>query len=339
MAPLAFYDLNSGRGYPFVEIGPPLMLYSGGGYAELPKSAVVGCVVILGHGSGFTPEHRAYLYEIRRSSDRLTYEFRFSAPAMLGISLLFTREVDTQEFAVTRAASDAEGGSSTDAFCSTVLVEGWLSTGDQRPLAATLADGEWLRRADQELYLEPARVQTLDGLFVNSINLANADRTRADYEECVGVEQSSSSSSAVISESYSVDVNSSSQSLDNRSYVVNATCLRGPLRFSNGYNVDIRQDNGLNTLTFSPGVGSGAGEPCEEVPLYAGETPPAGSRLLSGGPACNELIKTINGVGGPNLRLVAGAGVRLAGDGLDPYKIRILLDHNGLAVCPGGQDG
>jgi hypothetical protein len=199
---------------------------------------------------------------------------------------------------------------------------GWFVTGPLTDLLDLLADGEWLRRADGEVYVEPARIQNLSRGYANSINLANADRTRIPDLGCA---DNGSSQFA----------NSLSESPQTRAYFVNAGCLAGPIWWRAGYNCEIVQDNENNQITIGAGVGSGLGEPCEEIPLYDGETAPDGSSVLSGGPACHELIKTVNGLTGPHLLFLAARGFNISADENNAHKLIIRIDLHGLAICDG----
>ncbi len=114
---------------------------------------------------------------------------------------------------------------------------------------------------------------------------------------------------------------------------VNARCLDGDLRVKEGFNISVRQEDNTNSLIIGAAIGAGAGLACSEIPLYAGEVPPNGSGVLTGGPKCNEVVKTINGVGGPTLQLLAGRGVRITASLDDPHEIVVSLAENDLAIC------
>jgi hypothetical protein len=315
MASAVFYSQNEGRAYPLVDVDTELlMLYSGGGELPLPNDAIVDVTLVLGIGADFDPRtHRVYLYEVSRSGNRFDFVFRFDLPTLTGRLLTFCRYLEDPEFATSYAvAADDAGSSSTELVCDGIVTEGWLVTGKMASLAGLLADGQWLRRADGQVQVEPARIQTLDGGFIRTLNLANAARIKVDNDLCSPI------SSAVPDD-----------------FVINAMCLQGPVRFRAGFSCAIEQDTLNNQITINAAVGSGLGEPCEDVPLFDGESPPGGSNLFSGGPACHEIIKTINGLSGPHVRVSSGRGVRVEASEDDPHRLIVRIDFHGVAVCEG----
>ena len=193
--------------------------------------------------------------------------------------------------------------------CAESSWRGFLVTGRLAGLADSLGDPE-VRQFPAELWVvEPARVQNLAGTYVRSINLANKSRTLATPAAGCGDESHESQ------------------------FYVQSRCLQGPLQVKAGYNTHIRQDDVRNALIFSGAVGSGVGEACEELPLYPGEIPPPGSRHLSGGLSCNELLTTINGVGGPGVRLIPGRGVDIDADPANPHGLRIRIRAAEFTSC------
>ena len=111
-------------------------------------------------------------------------------------------------------------------------------------------------------------------------------------------------------------------------------CLQGDIKFEPGYNIAIIQDVSTNTLQFFPLVGAGKGEPCTELPVFEGEAPPTGSTngLLAGDYYCNEVFRTVNGIGGPNLDFYAGSGVSIVPDSTN-NKVIIDINLADLAQC------
>lgn len=111
-------------------------------------------------------------------------------------------------------------------------------------------------------------------------------------------------------------------------------CLTGALQLRSGYNVSISQNAVSNTLQFSAILGAGKGIPCAEVPLFVGEQPPTGASagLLGGDFYCNEVLRSINGLQGPNLTLSAGAGVRVQPDAAT-HSIVVDIDLVTLSLC------
>ena len=115
-------------------------------------------------------------------------------------------------------------------------------------------------------------------------------------------------------------------------YVVE-DCLQGDIRFEAGHNMLVRQRDAVNTLSFSAVVGAGKGEPQTELALFSGEQPPQGRTLLSGGDNCCEVVRSVNGVGGPNFRIEAGPGVEIT-EIPEQHRVIINVSLIGLALCP-----
>lgn len=372
MARVGFYNENEYRDYPFRTQTAPLDIaayvrYSSSSSAssvsapssssaaavplyDLPSELIVDFGAIMGVASDYSDARGdfVYLYRLRRAGDYVLFEFRTTADSAKMQSLYFVRSLNDPEFKQDWAESqDNQSGdptfpfslssssvsasvSSSATFCDRETVcdaptrwkcggpgcqeprwEGFLITGRFEALADMLADGDELVFAIGLWAIEPARVQNLNKSFVQSINIANRDRARHTPPPGCG-----SSASAYAEVMY-----------------VNRLCMQGDIAFKEGFNCLIRQDNNNNTLTFNGQVGAGAGEPCEEVPLYPGETAPADSRYLGGGPACDETIRTVNGKGGPTLRLLGGPGVRVYDSPTDPSTVFVDANLNTFAVC------
>lgn len=316
MPGLPFLNDNANRHYPFVDEGPLDMVYSGGGSLELPQDAVVEFVAIAGLDAGFLEDdHRIYLHEVLRQGDRFYFTFRGTSPGLLGLDLVFCRESGDPEFGtdvVRLQLTDAPSSlsSSLAPGCDRdFLLEAWLTTGRLDALAVLLADGESLRRADGSIWIEPAQIQSLHTGFLRAVNLANKDRTKVQPPEGCG-------------------------SLPGPGgYIAETVCIAGDIRWKPGYNCAIRQSAVDNSITIIGNVGGGEGEPCEEVALHEGETPPDGGKLLTGGPACDEVVKTINGVPGPVVRFMDGLGVRVRASDTAPHTLVVDINLHGLAIC------
>jgi len=190
---------------------------------------------------------------------------------------------------------------------------GYLVTGRLADLLTVLpGDGEVTGAVGAGL-VEPALVQNDANSYIGSVNVGNADRTRVDAPgDCPPLTWPHDTGEDVI--------------------FVNASCLRGDIRFKPGYNAIVRQESDTNLLIFGAEVGAGEGQPCDQVPLFDGEVPPAGSALLEGGPRCNEVIRSINGVGGKFAALLGGTGVTVT---QLPASNKVVVDVNmgGLAAC------
>ena len=320
-----FYSANEHRSYPLVDadVGVPV-----------PDAVLVdfGCIVGLraGYEDGV---HSVWLARIARSGTAYTFDFASDAPGLADRVLRFTRDLAAAEYA-TEWAEDgpltgiSSSSSLTDASGECVddpLVEGFLVTGLLAELPGLIADGDELTGP---VPVEPALVQNLARSAVRSVNLGNKERVRVDPADGCNTETTSSSSLAssvalppLVTPPFVPDP-----------ILVNAACLIGALQLKEDFNCSIRVNAGDNSVTIGGQVGAGEGEPCDEVPLYADEAKPAGSALLTGGPACTEVLKSINGIGGRVVRLVAGDGVKIA-PGVEPNVLVLDVDLHGMALC------
>lgn len=314
-----FLNVNALRSYPFLArtvgqpVDGPLTLNN------LPTGVIVDAGFTAGPRSLFeSDEHTVSLVRISRSGSSFTFEFDSDAPAIAGNRLIFSRDV-TDELNSTEhldsgvvGISDSGSDSELDA-CDDPLWSGYLTTGDLRLLDAFLSgDGEVLP-GDVAVVVEPAEVVNLAGSYVTSFNLANADRTR--YE----------APSDCPEQSWPFPVGA---------IFIQSRCLTGELVLKAGHGVVIRQAASDNSLTVTAVVGAGEGPPCNEIPLFDAESAPAGSSLLSGGDRCNETLRSINGIGGPVLRLISSLGAAIVALP-EENKLVIDLDMTGLATCYG----
>lgn len=317
MPAIAFYNENGGRAYPFLDKLPAeaSSMSSSSAAVLLPESIIVDFGCVMGVESGYNDSTDiVYLSEIRRDGTTYTFVFRTTCPTV-DVPLIFTRDVVDGEYVISEdEAGGASSSSSSSGTCPQApLWDGYLVTATLSPLPALIADGDTWEFVAGDYQIEPARIQNLSKSYVDQIGLANFDRTRAQTPSVCQSSESSSGGPDVI--------------------FVNANCLRGDIRLIEGYNCTIRQDSVTNTLSIAAGVGAGAGEPCEEVPLYDGDEPPEGSDLLTGGPSCNDIIKSVEGVVGPSLRILGGNGVVISVDEDDPHGIIVDVNLSDMAAC------
>lgn len=326
MPKLDFYNDNANRAYPFiketVDQRPPAVPPT---IENLPDSIIVDCGFLMGLQSEFDPKiHDVFLQEIRREGSTFIYEFASNAPELIDQPILFSREAGTDDYqiehvdnfnvpVVSDSVSDSVLEVGTEDCPPEPLWSGFLVSGKMPDLESLLPGNDTIERVDDGGTVEPALIQSLVGSYIDSFNLANNDRTRVDApENCPPV-------------TWPHAINQ---------IFVQRECLRGPIRLKPGFNAEIIQRTFNNELTITAEVGGGEGEPCDQVPLFDGESPPVGgvSQLLEGGPLCNETIKSINGIGGKIMSLLAGRGVTITSV---PSKNKVVVDVNmtGLAVC------
>jgi hypothetical protein len=327
MARPGFLNDNEARAYPFVP-DPPL-LFLGAEAVPLSYPAIVDFGCLVGLDADFDGRaHMVWLHSISRTGPSFIFEFRCSAPGLAGHALQFIRDLADAEFATDEAEAVELIGEGAFEPClarrDDPLWDGWLTTGLLNDLAAALPDGQILLAGAEAPTIEPALIQDLSHGYVRTLNLANEDRTRATAPE--GCSEASS-------ESLGDPVGQDGQ----YRMIINRECLYGPQVLREGYNCVIRQNARENSITVSAALGGGAGEPCAEVPLAAAETPPPESRLLTGGPACDELITGINGLSAATISLVPLRGVRIAPDLGRPHTLVVDFGRQDMALCLPGE--
>lgn len=299
--------------------------------SALPSDVIVDCGFVMNPESGFDEGiDLVFLYRITRLTTTVfEFEFRCTASRLLHAPLVFTREINDElfvtEFAESSTPEEADNSlaaappSSLSASldpgeCSLPLWTGFMVSGNMLALSERVATGVSVTREDTETAIvETGLIQNLDRSRVVSINIANGDRTRALRPETCPP---------------------NTWAFQTGQIYVYATCLTGDIKFKPGYNLSVNQDTAGNNLTFSPAVGVGEGQPCEEIPLFSGETPPANASndLLAGDFYCNEVLRTINGLPGPTLALFGESGVSILSD-VANHKLIIDINLQDLLVC------
>ena len=295
---------------------------------HLPSDAIVDCGFVLGGSSDFDPAvHSIFLYRVTREDDVITFTFRSDAPSLAGRDLAFAAPVDQTDFVLQEASTDDTAGADHHYSISFAtgrevfdLVEGelwsgYVVLGPMATLAAMLPENtSWTRPDDHAAIVEPALIYSQAGSTIDAINLANSDRTRATGP-----------------------VSSQQPTWPFQTGVIftQAVGLQGQVLFKPGYNCTMYQNDRDNSVTISASSQAGEGKLCnEQVPLFAGETPPDGSPnpFLDGGMPCGDTLRAINGMGGPIVNFIAGNGVSIIPDP-DNHKIVIDFDMRGMAVC------
>lgn len=299
---------NENRAYPLVvgASGPPHALLVDAGFVVGPRARFE------------TGTHTIFLAGVRRSGATFYIDFASDAPELYGLLLTFERAVGGPDFAGEfadtgeagrSASSDSGSVSGSDSLarrlCDEPLWYGFAVTGRMAAFAALLPGDGAVAFARP---VEPALIQNLGEAYVTQFAVANVDRTRV-----------------------SPAANCPGDSTDQITHT-NATCVTGAVVLVPGYNASVRQTAADNSITLGAVVGGGAGEPCEPVKTYAAEAPLAGSGLLEGGPRCNQTLRAVNGVGGPLLTLIAGAGVTITAVP-EEFKLVVTVDMTGLALC------
>lgn len=292
-----FFNDNEHRAYPFIQNDD-----AGG----LPAAAVVDAGFIMGLDCGFdAATHTVWLQSVEKTDGVVAFVFRTDAHPY---PLVFEVPETTEEWSTIYAESSVAA-----VPCAEEPVwSGFLSVGVLQDIANVTVFTQ------NDYVVEPARIQNLAKAYVRSINVGN-------YSRVVVPPCSNENAGAVID-------------LDARTVIPNATCLKNHIRFEEGYNCRITQIDRSNTIDFTAERGAGKKEDSElcengsEVPLVAGENKPADSVFFSGGPACRDLIFTINGVGGRNVNFIGGKNIAIA-SGDSAHTVKVTLNDNIQGGC------
>lgn len=303
-----FYNDNEYRSYPFIYKKDALAV-------SLPDACIVDCGIIMGLDSQYDETvHTVWLAKIRRTATHFEFEIATDAPGAATRPLVFTRTPTATEWLTEHVASIP----ASDKECATEPAwEGFLVTGILTELVDGMAVNSERIFSATDYVLEPARVQSLVRSYLRSISLGNYSRIVAyPPEECGGP-----------------------ATPPPRYVVVNKKCMQGDLKFKEGYNCQIFQVDRNNEIIVTAAVGAGAGDTtlCEEIKLFEDEVAPDGSKFLSGGPACDEIVFTVNGVNYEgSLQIIGGPGVLIRQDPNNEHGIVIERADNILVSgCQG----
>jgi hypothetical protein len=299
-----FYNDNEHRAYPFI-FQP--------GESRLPESAIVDAGFIMRIDSQFEESlHTVWLAEVSRAANQFTFTFRTNAHS---IPLMFTCSSNVTEWAIlyeeSASLSSTLSNNVTCAENTDPVWEGFIVTGPLQALAESVAANSSKTFAQNEQQVEPAKIQNLNRAYVRTINVGNYERPF--IPACGG-----------------------SNEVPVPDVILNQRCLTGDVKFKEGYNCTIRQPSWTNELRIGAAIGAGMPPDAElcangsELPLFAGEA--TAGKFFTNGPACDDLIFTLNGLGGPNVTLLGGRGINIATQ-TDPPKITITRNINNAGNC------
>lgn len=341
MARPGWYNDNVNRSFPFRQgtVDAPIVGSSPYNTSSLPDYVIADCGFTLGGQSEYVEGNDVvYLTSVVRTGSLFVFTFQSSDDATGPYALTFTRAIDADLYELSYSDSDfphiADSVSdSVPTDCRRPFWSGYLVTGDMEKLATFLADGESFTRQIPigGARVEPALVQNLSDTIVNSIGLGNSDRTRAKSPTgCPAPEWPFQTYCG-----------------EDPCVYAQTDCITGDIRFEPGYNMAIASNVSTNTITFSVQPGAGKGTPCDTtadggyngVPLFPGESLPEDpatgvptSSVFGGGPLCNEVIRSINGAGGPLFQFKAGQGVVITPKPAE-NKIEVNVDLNTIDLC------
>jgi hypothetical protein len=333
MARPGFYNENMNRDYPFLHLETD----------DLPDSAICDFGCVMGIDSGFIAgTHSVWLAKIRSVNNLVEFLFETDAPGLAGQVLRFERNLTDPKYTTSyEDAVEADQASQIDCNLDcdssiecvddpeetchgTTSWYGFLVTGDLEELidslpCTTVTCDTWIWNhceQEYEIPIEPSLIQSLTDSFVRTINVANADRTRANAPE---------------------DCREYCWPFPITEHYIRCECMVGDLRLQAGYNTCIEVDELENTVTINACLGGGEGEPCEEVRVTDDEDPPEGRTTLDGALRCDEVVRSINGVGRRFFEILGGQGVVVTSL---PEEHKIVVDINlqTLSICTDYRD-
>lgn len=314
MARDGFYDENQGRNFPIQAglVGVSTNTPNPGSLCYLPNSILIDFGSTFGLDSGYVEGlDSVYLESVTRISATIQFLFRTTAAGLTNYQLQFICDVSAPKYSVQYVGASLISGSPPAGCADQPIWQGFLVVGDLTPLTTLLPENDDVLTGGSTYLLEPALSRSLVQSYARSANLANDDRTRS--QNAAGCRPPCLPFSA------------------EDTYIV-AQCLQGHLRFKAGYNTTVAVDPNNNAITIAARLGAGEGQPCAEVPVFPGEAPATGSLLLSGGPTCNQTIRSINGIGGPQLEIAAGNGVSVT-PLTESNTIIVNVNFNSATTC------
>ena len=350
MAQTQWYNENRNRAYPFLQNTVGLNSNTFADLQELPDDILVDAGFSVGlYGEYDIKQDTVYLQEIKRQGDDVVFVFESTAPGLEGYPLLFRVNINDAPYQTYFSSNQPDSVNNTPATtmygkryygkryygksywggqqtedtitesdipqsCPPVIWDGFIVLGNPNKLATILEITQTVTRALTTVaVVEPSIILDRTNTYLNSLNIANEDRTR--YTPPSGCEPLS-------------------WRFPTGEVFVRDTCLQGHIKFKQGFNCRILQNNSNNSITFLAVAGGGEGNPCEEVPLFDGESPAVNgiNNTFSGAPRCGEVLTSINGLNGPNLTIIAGQGVSVI-NSADDHCINIDFDFRDLLVC------
>ena len=320
MANPGFFNANQHRDYPFAPRVSPLREDEWSSSAsmaavELPQECIVDFGAIIRPSAEFvTGSDFVYLRSVSRSGDVLYITL---AASNLPRAYAITFAVDTAttpEFYTQWQDSDVPAVETVLVECDEAPVwSAYLVTGDLSPWLEQLEDGDTLIFVTGLWQIMRSRLQNLAGTQVQSVTIANIPRAVATTAGECSPESVAATDPQVARLVYN--------------------CMVGDIKLHEGFNCGMRYDLRDNAIVISASPGAGAGVVCEDFPSYPEEEKPAGSPYYSGGPACRDIVKYINGASATDFKITAGAGFTITADTNTPNTLIIERSLNASVIC------
>lgn len=320
-----FFNANSHRRYPFIfsdnsggttSTSSSVSSSASGSAAgvALPDWFIVDFAAVMAMPSGF--RHSAgdsvYLSSIHRVGEIITAIFKTTSMFAEDHWVELVWDVDRDYETVRADAEPAIPPTPHTACGEPPYWSAFVVFGDREAALNFLLDGQAVTFSPTDYVVEPARVQSQADAFVRTVTIANRSRTTTTPPTgCVGT-------------------------LIDPALFISGLCISDVLNFRGGHNCDIRQDLQENGIVFDASIGGGSGTPCGEIPIHVAETSPDFGQYLSGGPACDEIVSSLNGVVAENLQIIGGVGFTVYPHETDPHTVVVDFTQDGLSICDPG---
>lgn len=346
-----FYNDNEYRAYPFV---------FSTALSQLPNSAIVDAGVVMRVDANFDDAiGTVWLQSISREGDKFYFALR--ATGVL-YPLIFERDVTSNEWAIeyVESAPQVPSGNDPCAGFNDPVWEGFLVTGPLKELQDVLQVDGTLTFALNQHQLEPGRIQNLSKGYLRSISVGNYDRpfipacdaSSALVEPTIILNKECLQGDIRFKEGYNCTIRQVSWDNEIRigaavgsgSDVDEEFCAHGSelalftgeVPFYNDFDIEVETlverdgippENrmaGMLVKTKSPSV---IWRLKPDLITWRAE-----KNFFVRGPACDELIFTINGLGGPDVTITGGPGINIATQ-TDPPLITITQNVGAAGNC------
>jgi len=239
-----------------------------------------------------------------------------------GYQVVFEIPVDTPEFTTIWAAPPAVSNATFLNNCmSGKTLYGFIVIGKIQELLTLLPDADTsLVFADE---FEPTVTDIINSKAVSSISLGNTARTVSPgLINCTN-------NPYIRPTPYKI------KNADGISYSgvsIDYNCISGDIVWKPGYSCRIIQSDSVKSFTISATQDSQEGVACGDVPIDDAEA----ALLVSGGnlsgvQTCADVIRSINGISGPNITIKGGPGVKITNE--IPATIVVELGANDANNC------
>ena len=341
MARQGLYFDNMFRAYPLINNTVGL---------AIPDEVIVDFNCTINSEAGFVAGvNTVWLYSIKRTQNHIVFSFACDAVDLLDKLLVFYIPADAGELTyafselqpISSACSDFQSSSlsslapetqqssSASEYYSTpfayAIWDGFIVIGRLDSLLESMEVAECMTDPEGYTKMEPSLVINLQNAAVRLVNIANKLPTTATA--AVGC------------------LEPDEQSYDIITYHRNIT---GDIRFVNGYSCNVGLSAPDNSIVFTAAVEAAVkGQFCghEEstqikyksqlvpgVKFGDDHVIPDDSLFYSGGPGCRDTLKSINGVSGKRLWILAGRGIAITED-QEEHILLVNATLSGLAVC------